>query len=168
MNQILLKAPIWVWPLFAVLLASGLRMSRARVVRPQPVIIISLMMLLFSGYGVVSAFQASALALLVWAGMLAMSLMLCHRWGYPQGWQWDAVTQRMHVPGSWLPLGLFMTIFFTRFTVQSFLLFNPALAMQPLLAMPVSAVYGLLSGIFAARALHALRLSRRPASSPPG
>jgi hypothetical protein len=161
MSQILLKAPIWVWPLFAVLLAAGMRMSRSRIVRPQPVIIISSLMLLFSGYGVVSAFQGSALALLVWAGMLGLSLVLCHRLSYPQGWLFDQQTQRMHVPGSWLPLVLFMTIFFIKFTVQSFLLIQPDFSTQPLLALPVSAIYGLLSGIFAARAWHALRISRK-------
>jgi hypothetical protein len=138
----------------------GFRMARTRSVPPQPVIIISLAMLCLSGYGVLAAFQGSALALLAWASMLSLTLLSCQRLGYPNGWQFDAQARRMHVPGSWMPMVLFLSIFSIKFAVGATLGMRPALAQQAQFALPVSALYGLLSGIFAARALHALRLSR--------
>lgn len=162
MIQIFQHAPIWVWPLFLVLIALGLRQVRSRSVPPMPVIVISGAMLLLSGYGVISAFKGSAWALLAWAGMLASTLLICQRMGYPQGWQLDIYTQRLQIPGSWLPLALFMAIFLIKFAVGATLSMRPELAQQMQFALPISAMYGLLSGLFAARSWHALRLSRTP------
>ncbi len=161
MTLILQKVPLWVWPLFFTLIVFGLRMARTRNVPPQPVIVISTVMLCLSGYSVISAFKGSLPAMLVWAFMLCLALLICQRMGYPKGWLFDADTRRMHVPGSWLPMVLFMTIFFIKFSVGMTLAIQPALAFQSEFTVVVSALYGLLSGIFAARALHALRISRR-------
>jgi hypothetical protein len=153
------KAPIWIGPLFLVLMALGLHMARSRSVPPQPVIIISTAMLCLSGYGVISAFQGALLALLAWAGMLGLTLMVCQKMGYPRGWQFDAHIRCLHVPGSWLPLVLFMTIFLIKFCVGVMLGMYPDLAIQAYFSLPISAIYGLISGIFAARSLRAMRLS---------
>jgi hypothetical protein len=165
MLQIFQKAPFWVWPLFLVLIALGLRQARSRSVPPQPVIVISTAMLCLSGYGVISAFQGSAVALMAWAGMLSLTLLGCQKMGYPQGWQFDAQARRMHVPGSWLPMALYLAIFSIKFAVGAALAIQPSLAQKAQFALPVSTLYGLLSGIFAARALHALRLTRKSPSS---
>jgi hypothetical protein len=163
MLQIFQKAPVWVWPLFMVLIAVGWMQSRTRSVPPQPMIIISSAMLCLSGFGVISAFQSSALALLAWLAMLSLTLLLCQKMGYPQAWHFDASTRRMHVPGSWLPMALYLSIFLIKFAVGAALGFRPEWAKQLSFALPVSALYGLLSGIFATRALHALRISRSAA-----
>jgi hypothetical protein len=160
MSDIVTKAPIWVWPLLLVLIALGFMQSRNRTVPPQPIIVISTAMLCLSAYGVISSFQGSVLALLAWAKLLMITLLICPKMGYPQGWQFDANTGRMQVPGSWLPMALFLGIFLTKFAVGAALAMRPALAQQLYFALPISALYGLLSGIFAARALHALRLSK--------
>lgn len=160
MTQIFQKAPVWVWPLLLVLISVGLMQSRTRSVPPLPIIVISSAMLCLSGYGVISAFQGSALALLAWTGMLSLTLIICQKMSYPQGWRFDTNTRRMHVPGSWLPMALFLSIFFIKFAVGAALGLSPELAKQITFALPVSALYGLLSGIFAARARHALRISR--------
>ncbi len=158
--QIIEKAPIWVWPLLLVLITLGLRMSRSRSVPPRPVIIISSAMLCVSGYGVISAFQGLAPALMAWLAMLSIVLLLCQKMGYPRGWQFESSTQLMHVPGSWLPMVLFISIFLIKFAVGAALSLRSELAQQLGFALSVSALYGLLSGIFAARAMHALRISR--------
>jgi hypothetical protein len=164
MLQIFQKAPIWVWPLFLILIALGFKQSRSRSVPPQPLIIISTAMLCLSGYGVISAFQGSALALMAWAGMLSLTLLTCQKMGYPQGWQFDAQARRMHVPSSWLPMALYLAIFSIKFAMGAMPVIRPSLSQQAHFALPVSALYGLLSGIFAARALHALRISRKASS----
>jgi hypothetical protein len=161
MADIFLKAPFWVWPLLLVLIALGFMQSRNRAMPPQPIIIISAAMLCLSAYGVINSFQGSLLALLVWGKMLTITLLICRKMGYPQGWQFDANTGRMHVPGSWLPMALFLGIFVIKFAVGAALAIRPSLAQHLNFALPISALYGLLSGIFAARALHTLKLSRQ-------
>ncbi len=92
--------------------------------------------------------------------MLSIVLLLCQKMGYPRGWQFESSTQLMRVPGSWLPMVLFISIFLIKFAVGAALSLRSELAQQLSFALSVSALYGLLSGIFAARAMHALRISR--------
>ena len=165
MTAIFQRAPLWIWPLLLVLVAAGLRLSRTRSVPPMPVMVISGVMLSVSLFGVMSAFHASALALLAWLSLLVLTLIACVHWGYPRGWQYDAHAKRLHVPGSWWPMILFLLIFSLKFAVGMALSLRPEWALQRQFFLPVSAVYGLLSGIFAARAWHALRISR-PSARP--
>jgi hypothetical protein len=165
MTAIFLRTPFWVWPLLLALIAAGLRLSRTRSVPPTPVIVISGVMLSVSLLGVISVFHASALALLAWLSLLVLTLIACRQWGYPRGWQYDTHTKRLHVPGSWWPMILFLLIFSLKFAVGMALSLRPQWALQTRFLLPVSALYGLLSGIFAARAWHALRISRPTARS---
>lgn len=163
MTAIFQRTPFWVWPLLLVLIAAGLRLSRTRSVPPTPVIVISGVMLSVSLLGVISVFHASALALLAWLSLLVLTLIACRQWGYPRGWHYDAHTKRLHVPGSWWPMILFLLIFSLKFAVGMALSLRPQWALQTRFLLPVSALYGLLSGIFAARAWHALHISRQTA-----
>lgn len=160
MNEILLHAPSWVGVLLLALIALGLPMSRSRSVPPQPEIAISSAMLLSAAYGVISSFQGSVLALLVWFKLFMTTLLICRKMGYPQGWQYDANTRRIQMPGSWQLLALFLGIFSVKFAVGAALAIHPSLAHQGQFVLPVSALYGLFCGIFAARAWHAWQISR--------
>ncbi len=161
MTDIFFKAPVWIWPLLLVLIALGLLQSRTRAMPPLRMIIISTAMLCMSAYGVMTAFHGSGWALLAWLALLSMTLLICNQLGYPRGWQWDVSTKRLQVPGSWLPMVLYVGIFLIKFAVGALLTMRPTLAQQLNFSVPISALYGLLSGIFAARALHALQLFKR-------
>jgi Family of unknown function (DUF6622) len=158
--EILRHTPLWVFGLFALLLALGLQQARARNVGLARLALLPLLMLGLSFNGVASAFGARLLPLACWAAALAAvaagSLVLP-----PQpGAAYNPALRRFSVPGSWLPLALMMTIFFTKYAVAVASARAPELARADAFAATASLAYGVFSGLFFARALRILRTAR--------
>ncbi len=155
--------PAWVGLLLAALLALGYSNTRERSVPTARLVLLPLSMLGLALWGVQSAFGASghlAGLLALWALGFATVLAVAWRGAAPAGTRYDPATQRIHLPGSWVPLGLILAVFLMKYSIGVQLAMEPALAQQPGFASAVSALYGLLSGLFAARALRVLRLTR--------
>jgi hypothetical protein len=104
MLEIFHQSSIWLWILFLILIVLGYRQSFHRTVPPQPVIVISISMMIFSWYGVIHAFQGLIYSTISWGLFLFITLWLARRIGYPQGWEINIDTGRIQIPGSWLPL----------------------------------------------------------------
>ena len=68
------------------------------------------------------------------------------------------------MPGSWVPMLLILAVFLMKYVIGVQLAMEPALAHNNSFAFVVTAIYGALSGLFAARTLRVLRLMRRPAT----
>ena len=62
---------------------------------------------------------------------------------------------------------LILAIFLTRYAVSVSLVMHPELKIHANFGLAIGALYGVFSGIFAGRAIRLVRLSLRPASSPP-
>ena len=100
-----------------------------------------------------------AIALSSWAitGLLAS-------WAFdqiaaPAGASHNPATQRFTLPGSWLPLALFMTIFACKFVVGMLNASAPETMRSLQAAIGISALYGpLLSGMVIARVRRLLKL----------
>jgi hypothetical protein len=75
-----------------------------------------------------------------------------------------AADGRFVLPGSPWPLLLMWTIFGLRYAVAVTLVFHPAWAHTDAMAIGVPALYGLLSGLFAARAWRVLQSAGWPGS----
>ena len=143
--------PVWVFFVLFALLSLGYRLSRTRLVRPGTVALIAFGMLVYSLYGVTSSFGIDALPLAAWAGGIAAAIVLGSQAIGSRGLSQEG--ERVRVAGSWWPMLLLMTIFAIKF----------ALGMARGVGLPVvdaawfvgaaSAVSGLISGTFAARAL---------------
>lgn len=148
------------WPLFilAGLLALGIRQSRDRVVRPATLVGLALAMLALSLYGVTATFGAEALPVLAWSAGLAAVLMLGGRALTPQGLA--RVGDAVHLPGSWVPLGLMMGIFSARFGLGFAAGVHAQVVQEPVFIALMSLGLGLLSGGFAARAMAVQRAMR--------
>ena len=160
--QILKGTPTWVFVLFAALLAIGFVQTRTRTVGAGRLTILPAAFIAFSLFGVVSAFGAQPAYLAAWAAGIGSSVLLGRLARQPAGARWDAASGGFHVPGSWAPLALMMTVFFTRYAIAVSMAMNPGLAREAAFAAGASLVYGLLSGAFLARALRVLAL--RPAT----
>lgn len=157
--SVLQHTPVWVWGLLALLIALGLRQRRTHDLSPARATLPPLAMLLLALAGVLGTF-GSAAALLAWA---AVTVGVAAAWtgrAAPNA-RWLPAEQRFRLPGSWLPLGLMMGIFITKFAVGVGIALHPALARSTAFALGVSALYGMFSGIFAARALALQRLRGR-------
>lgn len=157
--QILLHTPRWVFVLFLVLLVAGLSQLAGRRVGWRRVAVLPLVFTALSFFGVVSAFGEQPLALLAWLTALGSAAAAVAARPLPGGTFFDRATRRFGVPGSAVPLGLMMGIFFAKYAAGVSLSVSPALALSAGFALPVSAAYGAMSGIFLGRALRLWRLA---------
>jgi hypothetical protein len=155
--QIVLGAPLWVWPVLAVLLAAGIAQMRARSVPRAVVLGVPAVLTVLSLGGVLSSFGASAAALAAWLAGAVAALALNERLlGLPRGVR-RVGGDRYAVPGSVVPLLLMLAIFATRFAVGAAAAVAPALVGGAWFVAGVGAVLGLLGGLFLARAWRILR-----------
>ncbi len=161
--QILKGTPGWVFVLFFVLLALGVAQSRPRRISAARVAILPVVFLSMSLLGVVSVFGAGVPALPAWAVGVGGAVLLNRILRMPAGVRWDGSLGVFEVPASWAPLALMMTIFFARYAIAVCLALMPGLARAPGFAAAAGLAYGLLSGMFLARALRVW--SQREASA---
>lgn len=158
--QILANTPVWVFALFLSLLGLGLMQTRTRAVRRFPALILPAGMVALSLAGINSSFGLEPLPLLCWATALAMTSLVGCRFLRDRGVKYNATTQALVVPGSWVPLAVIMAIFFAKYVYAVMRAFHAAVLDTTALIVILSAVYGVLSGYFTARACNLVRLAR--------
>lgn len=159
--EILRRTPAWVYLLFLALLALGYYQSKPRVVPRLAIALLPSAMIGFSAYGVLSSFRASSFVIAAWLIGIGLALGLGRAVPLSRRASYSPSSRSFAIPGSWAPLVLMMTIFFTRYIVAVLRARNPALADVTLFASGVSLVYGFLSGIFLAGAVSLWRLGNR-------
>jgi hypothetical protein len=159
--QILRHTPEWVYAVFLGLIVLGLIQSRPREVAPLMVAILPVALGVFSLTRVLSAFGPEPLALAAWAAGTAAALLVNRALKQPAGAHWSTASGTFHVPGSWVPLALMMAVFFARYALAVSQVMTPELAHSAGFAAAASFGFGLLSGIFLARAMWVW--SQRPA-----
>jgi hypothetical protein len=150
--RIIQGTPMWVFGLFLALIAYGYVLSKDRDVRPFVVGIPPIILGLLSLSRVIGTFGAEPLALLSWAAGTAAALLANRALKQPDGARWSEATGTYHVPGSWTPLALMMAVFFARYAMAVLQVMSPALIHTPAFSSAASFGFGLLSGVFVARA----------------
>jgi hypothetical protein len=172
--EILKHTPPWVFVLFSVLLALGYLQSRDRTVTRGMVAVLPVAMTALSFYGVVSAFGVAPVGFMCWLAGVIIALPLGVNIAGPRGVSFATESRSFSVPGSWLPLALMMAIFFTKYAVGVVHGLRLAIAGEPAFVGAISLCYGLLSGIFVARAIaiwrsaaHTAVASSAPFTDPP-
>jgi len=71
--------------------------------------------------------------------------------------EYHATEKKFFVPGSWVPLAVIMAIFFAKYIYAVMHALNADVISAPLFIVVLSAVYGLLSGYFAAKAFNLVK-----------
>lgn len=157
--HILANTPKWVFILFFALLWMGLQQLLPRSVSLSRATIVPLAMTVLSLYGVTSAFGDSGQALLAWiaGAVVVFSIGFNLQSASPIGF--DLRSRRFQMPGSAVPLAVFMGIFFTKYAVGVSIGMQPSLAHDSNFALAVSALYGAFSGVFLTRAAKLWRLA---------
>ena len=158
--QILTHTPTWVFALFAALVFLGIKQMMPRRIGLNRATILPLAMTVLSLLGVVSAFGDTPQALGSWAlgTVLAFALNVQFRRN-AQETLYDPATRSFDLPGSVVPVALFMGIFFTKYAVGISMGMQPALAHNANFALLVGGVYGVFSGIFLSRAAKLWRVA---------
>ena len=159
--QVLANTPTWVFALFVLLLGLGLMQTRTRVVRRLPALILPAGMVALSLAGINSSFGLKPMPLLCWVIALVFASLVGYYFFRDTDVQYDATTHAFVVPGSWVPLAVIMAIFFAKYIYAVMRAFNAAVLDTTPLVVMLSAIYGLLSGYFAARALNLVHLARK-------
>ena len=165
--EILAHTPLWVWCVLLALLWLGLSQSVPRHVRLRRVVLLPVAMTGVSLYGTFASFSPLYWSWVLWAGAALATVTWFASADLPAGVGYNAQTQVFSLPGSWVPLGMMMAIFFTRYVVGVLLALFPALTRDPAVAAMVASLYGALSGVFIGRMLRLLRQARESAPATP-
>lgn len=160
MMPILSNTPPWVYGLFVLLLVFGLMQTRTRSVRRVPALLLPAGMVALSLAGIQSSFGLRPAPLASWALALAASAWVGPALFRDQRVAYHKEARAYQVPGSWWPLLIIMAIFFAKYVYAVMQALNVGAITAPAFIVALPAVYGLLSGYFAARALHLVRLAR--------
>ncbi len=159
--SILQQTPHWVWGLLAVLTITGMKQTLPRLRSVRSATTLPLVMMALSFYGVVSVFSHEPVALATWAVGAVLTLFLCNTLGVWRGVEWSAADRALLVPGSWLPLILFLTLFSLKFAVSVAVAGAPGLTADAGFAGLVGIAYGAFSGAFLARGVAMWRVARQ-------
>lgn len=152
-NGILTGAPIWVWPLFVLLLWVGLRASRARETPVLPMVLLPLMGLLS-----LNAVNGLSPEPVVWVGFAAAWLA-----GSVFGMRYQPARilarapRRVTLHGEWLTLTVIMVIFWMNFVGGIFAAVAPDVYASTGFHLVFAVIAGLASGSFAGRAVAIVR-----------
>ena len=155
MLQIITKIPVFVWPLFAVLLLSGLRARKNNCV---PLVVLLLIPSLFFGWSLFSFFGKYAtnpLAILFWFLCLGMGVFIGFSHMQSLKLQFDKKKKKVEMSGSWIPLMLSMSIFTSKFSIGMMNSMMPHLN-GSFLFLGLELFSTIILGIFAGRGVNCL------------
>ena len=162
MLQIITKIPVFVWPLFAILLIGGLR---ARKTSAVPIAVLLLIPSIFFGWSLFSFFGKYAtnpLAILFWLLCLGVGGFIGFLHMQRLKLQFDRQKKKVEMPGSWIPLILSMSIFTSKFSVGMMSSMMPHLS-GSLLFLGLELFATIILGIFAGRGINCLMRYRASA-----
>lgn len=162
-SQVILRTPRWVWAVLLVITVIGVRQLVSHVVTTRRLTTVPVVLGAFSLWGTVAAFGAYPQVLLAWAAGMALVIAVNQQLAWPR--QVEPLGEgRYRVAGSVMPLLAMWGVFGVRYVTNVTLALHPGLAHGTLFSLVMPAVYGALSGLFAARALRILR--NAPAAGP--
>ncbi|CAM2153498.1 DUF1453 domain-containing protein [Pararobbsia alpina] len=159
-SELFQHAPTWVWVVLVMLIAFGVRQLSEQRRTLRRAVTLSLAMAGLSLYGVSTTFQGEPPALGGWMVGAVAVLALAHMinaWG---GIRWSHVERCLIVPGSAMPLVLFLSLFTIKFAVGVMVATMPGLIHQALFDSVVGLCYGAFSGVFLSRGLSMWRAAR--------
>ena len=150
MLKVIANIPLFVWPLFAILLMGGLKARKTNMV---PLKVLMLLPAAFFGWSLFSFFGrygSDLLAIILW--------ILCLGVGFYVGFshiqrlklRFDKKKMMVEMPGSWIPLILSMSIFTAKFSIGMMRPMLPHLE-DSMLFLGLELFSSFILGIFAGR-----------------
>ena len=152
LTLVLTHTPVWAWVLLTTLLVLGLAQARDRSVARGVALGLPAAMAVWSLVTAETGLGRPAATSAAWVAGVALVVLGARQAGWPQGIR-VAGTGRVFIPGSWLPLGVFLGLFMAKFFVGAAQGMHLPLVSTPGFAPAMGFVYGAFSGVFAARGL---------------
>ncbi len=158
-GQVIRGTPLWVWAVLLLLGALGARQLHDREVQPATVLIAPIGFLIF---GLLTT-RRNGLSLSVWGVALVVGALFTMFVWRPVGQaRYDAQTNRLHLPGSVVPICVMLSIFLLSYVIQVALSIEPSRNATLLWQIAPGLTLGLLSGLFLGRAVLLFRLRPEP------
>jgi hypothetical protein len=154
MLQIIPKIPFFVWPIFTVLLLAGLRARKPNAVPLYTLLLLPAIFLVWSFISFFEKYEGPQAAIF-WALSLATGFFLGFSHIQKTPLQFDKQKRAVLMPGSWIPLILSMSIFFSKFSIGILNGIYPHLNGSNLF-LCIELFTALITGIFAGRGLACL------------
>lgn len=151
------NAPVWVWPLFFVLLAIGIFSMRDRNSSVIPYYFYPLFGL--SAIGAISGLQHVPLNWIVFALGYTLGLAAAFRW--QNRLVLEKKDRQLRIKGERITILILMVIFCSNFVNGVIEAVAPDLRLAPLFTIGFGMVIGACSGSFTGRALRVLTLGNR-------
>jgi hypothetical protein len=154
--EVIRHTPHWVWAVLALLIVLGVSQLRARRLGRLPVALLPLALGGYSLWGAISLFGLHTAVVAAWALAMALTAWVARRFAWSPGIRHEPASDRFALPSSVWPLVLMLTVFAVRYSVVVTLVFHREWGGDMGFATGASAVYGVLSGLLAGRALYIL------------
>ena len=163
MSELISHTPTWVFAIFFTLLVLGFIQSKERIVKVKTDFILPVAMIIFSFFGVSSVFGLSILTMSVWGMGLVTTLVIGLKLAYPRLVSFSEQSNKLTIPGSWVPLFFMMAIFFTKYFVGFAVARELPIVNEHIFIVLLSLLYGVFSGIFLSRGFVMFKASKAPA-----
>lgn len=157
-RQVLKNTPVWVWAILVSLIVLGVNQLRTRTVSRYSVLIAPVVFLFI---GLTAAGRGS-IGFAAWVlALLATAAFTFFVWQPTTGARFTLSTDRLHLPGSVIPMLLMLAIFLLNYVINVSLAINPALRAELPWQVGPAVVLGALSGVFIGRAATLFCMNRR-------
>ncbi|WP_102866968.1 DUF6622 family protein [Pseudovibrio exalbescens] len=161
--QIVTGAPVWVWPLLALLIWAGLRSTRPRQTRIATFLLLPLI-------GIMSANSIASLAnpVLAWTGFAVFYIVgMLSGFHWQRKWLQGTDGAYVQLAGEWLTLAMMMAVFWANFARGVALAIEPALASAPVFIGVYAGLVSFASGTFTGRAIRVVLYAHQNKQSMP-
>ncbi len=111
-------------------------------------------------YGIITAFPHQPLAVAAWAMGVAAALAISTALKSWSDISWSEQHRSLLLPGSWVPLALFLGLFATKYITNLMLAMDPPLKFDGYFVMLAGLAYGAFSGIFLGRGVAMWKVAR--------
>lgn len=155
MLEIISHIPFFVWPLFLLLLLAGLKASKPHSVPLKAILIPPTLFFVWSVYSFFGKYSENTLSIFLWAIILGCGFVIGYSYMQKASLQFDKQNGKIHMPGSWMPLTLSMSIFTLRFSIGMLSgMFPDLIGSASLLSLELCAT--IILGIFLGRGIGCL------------
>ena len=148
--SIVSHTPTWVFVVFAVLIAIGVRQMQPRIVSRRRLIVLPLVAA-YSLYGVSTASHGSPLALTMWMVAVLVAFLLTYM--SPPNGAVSETASTVRVPGSWVPMVVIVGLFTARYAYNVMLAIHPEVSHSASFMALFSALFGFLGGLLLSRSV---------------
>ena len=161
-SQMLINTPWWVWLIFAYLLSKGIKMSKVGIVKIRKLIVLPILFLLFSIHTMKDTLvYPTNFDVLHWVLAIVVGSALGWLQLSSVGIKIDKEKPKVAIPGSFIPLGIFIFLFFANYFFFYKIAINPQIIDCALYRLGLLYVLGGTMGFFLGRFMYCVYALRK-------